>query len=49
MKENRKRVLRGVVLLAAFVLWTVLIRLIDVQEAGRNGSTVSSAVQPLNA
>ncbi len=34
MKDYRKRALLGIVLLAAFVLWTILIRHIDVQRAG---------------
>ena len=35
MKEiRRKELLAGIMLLAAFVLWTVLIRHVDVQNAG---------------
>lgn len=33
----------GIALLAAFILWTVLIRYIDVQDAGPNGSTIGFA------
>lgn len=41
MKDKRKRILiSGIVLLAAFVLWTVLIRYIDVQAAGPNGTKI---------
>ena len=43
MKDNRKRVLFGIMLLAAFVLWTILIRHIDVQKVGPNGTAVGFA------
>ena len=44
MKESRrKELLAGIVLLAAFVLWTVLIRHIDVQNAGPNGTAIGFA------
>ena len=44
MKEiRRKEFLAGIVLLAAFALWTVLIRHIDVQNAGPNGTAVGFA------
>ena len=44
MKENRKKeLLAGIVLLAAFALWTVLIRNIDVQNAGPNGTEIGFA------
>ena len=43
MKDNRKRALLGIVLLAAFVLWTILIRHIDVQKVGPNGTAVGFA------
>ena len=44
MKEIRKKeLLAGIVLLAAFALWTVLIRHIDVQKAGPNGTEVGFA------
>ena len=44
MKDTGKRELpAGIVLLAAFVLWTVLIRHIDVQDAGPNGTAVGFA------
>ena len=43
MKDNRKRALFGIVLLAAFVLWTILIRHIDVQKVGPNGTAVGFA------
>ena len=42
MKEKRD-LLAGIGLLAAFVLWTVMIRLIDVQPAGPEGTTVGFA------
>ena len=41
MKEIRKKaLLPGIVLLAAFALWTLLIRYIDVQKAGPNGTEI---------
>lgn len=43
MKENRKELVTGIALLFAFVLWTVLIRHIDVQNAGPNGTAVGFA------
>ena len=44
MKEiRRKELLAGIVLLAAFALWTVLIRNIDVQNAGPNGTEIGFA------
>ena len=44
MKENRsKDLLTGIVPLAAFVLWTVLIRNIDVMNAGPEGTAVGFA------
>ena len=44
MKDTRKRELRaGIVLLATFVLWTILIQFIDVQNAGPNETAVGFA------
>ena len=44
MKEiRRKELLAGIVLLATFALWTVLIRHIDVQNAGPNGTEIGFA------
>ncbi len=44
MKEDGKRdLLAGIALLAAFALWTVLIRHIDVRTAGPNGTSVGFA------
>ena len=44
MKEiRRKELLAGIVLLAAFALWTVLIRHIDVRNAGPNGTEIGFA------
>ena len=42
-KKNRKPLALGVSLLAAFVLWTVLVRFVDVQPIGPEGSTVGFA------
>ena len=43
MKEIRRELLAGIVLLAAFALWTVSIRHIDVQNAGPNGTEIGFA------
>jgi len=44
MKDARnKQLLAGFVMLAAFVSWTILIRHIDVQSAGPNGTAVGFA------
>ena len=44
MKEIRKKeLMAGIALLAAFALWTVLIRHIDVQKAGPNGTEIGFA------
>lgn len=44
MKEiRRKELLAGIILLATFALWTVLIRHIDVQKAGPNGTEIGFA------
>jgi len=44
MKGTKTRQLpAGIVMLAAFVLWTILIRHIDVQRAGPNGTSVAFA------
>ena len=45
MNNQKKNLLwTGLILLAAFVLWTVLIRTVDVQPAGPEGSLVGFAV-----
>ena len=44
MKEiRRKELLAGIILLATFALWTVLIKHIDVQNAGPNGTEIGFA------
>ena len=44
MKETKiKELLAGIVLLAVFILWTVMIRHIDVQNAGPNGTEIGFA------
>lgn len=44
MKDYRKSVLlSGIALLTAFVLWTILIRHVDVQRVGPNGTEVGFA------
>ena len=43
-KKNTKRLLiAGIALLAVFVLWTVLIRTVDVRAVGQNGTDVGFA------
>ena len=45
MKDTRKKELSaGIALLAAFALWTILIRHIDVQNAGPNGTEIGFAM-----
>lgn len=43
MKKSRKYLWGGSVLLAAFVLWTLLVCRVDVQPIGPNGSRVGFA------
>ena len=44
MKDTRKKELQvGIVLLAAFALWTILIQIIDVQNAGPGGTAIGFA------
>ena len=43
MKDNRKRAWLGIVLLVAFVLWTILIWHIDVQRAGPHETEIGFA------
>ena len=43
MKKNQKDAFAAACWLAAFVLWTVLVRLVDVQQIGPLGSTVGFA------
>ena len=44
MKDTRKKeLLMGIALLVAFALWTILIRHIDVQMAGPNGTEIGFA------
>ena len=42
-KKNKKRFVWGVSLLAMFVLWTVLVRFVDVRAIGPEGSSVGFA------
>ena len=42
-KKNGKRLVLGASLVAAFVLWTVLVRLVDVRAIGPDGSAVGFA------
>ena len=44
MKDTgKKELLMGIALLVAFALWTILIRHIDVQMAGPNGTEIGFA------
>ena len=44
VKDTRIRcLLKGIALLTAFALWTVLIKHIDVQNAGPNGTEIGFA------
>ena len=43
MKDNRKRALLGIALLAAFILWTILIQHIDVQSVGPHETDIGFA------
>ena len=44
MKQNGKRVLfLGIMLVLAFVVWTVLIQIVDVQPVGQNGTDLGFA------
>ncbi len=40
---RKKELLMGIALLAAFVLWTLLIQFVDVQDSGPNGTAVGFA------
>ena len=42
-KKNRKRLILGAGLIAAFVLWTVFVRFVDVRAIGPEGSSVGFA------
>ena len=43
MKKENKDLLLAMILLAAFVLWTILIQVVDVQTAGQNGTEIGFA------
>lgn len=42
-KKSQRALISGVSLIAAFVLWTVLVRFVDVQKIGPEGSSVGFA------
>lgn len=42
-KKNKKRLVWGTLLVVAFVLWTVLVRFVDVRAIGPEGSSVGFA------
>ena len=42
-KKNKKRLVLGVSLILSFLLWTVLVRFVDVRAIGPEGSTVGFA------
>ena len=41
--EDKKDLLKGVALLTAFILWTILVRIVDVRAAGPQGTRVGFA------
>lgn len=44
MKEKRQKELwTGIGLLSAFIIWTILIQIVDVQPAGQNGTNIGFA------
>ncbi len=43
MKKENKDLRMAMLLLAAFVLWTILIQVVDVQPAGQNGTAIGFA------
>ena len=44
MKKNgRKLLLTGISIMAAFVIWTILIQIVDVQPVGQNGTDIGFA------
>ena len=43
-KKNKKRLVLGAGLVVAFVLWTVLVRFVDVRAIGPEGSSVGFAI-----
>ena len=43
MKKGKRKILTGACLLAAFVIWTVLVGIVDVQPIGPDGSRVGFA------
>ena len=44
MKEKEKKdLLTGIGFLGAFILWTILLQCIDIQEAGPNGTKIGFA------
>ena len=43
MKNGKRVMLKGCLFIAAFVVWTMLIRLVDVQQTGVNGTNVGFA------
>ena len=43
-KRGKRKMLTGIILLSAFTLWTFMIRMIDVQKIGPNGTEVGFAL-----
>ena len=42
-RNSTKNLMAGIILLAAFVVWTVMIRTVDVQPLGQNGTDIGFA------
>ena len=43
MKASKKNLIIGAVLLTAFIIWTILIRTVDVRPLGQNGTNIGFA------
>ena len=43
MRDGKRRLLQGIMLLVAFVVWTALILTVDVQPWGKNGTNIGFA------
>ena len=43
-RDGKRKLITGSILLAAFAIWTVMIRLVDVQPLGQNGTDIGFAM-----
>ena len=46
-KDGRKLLIAGLIMMAAFVIWTMLIQTVDVRPAGQNGTDIGFAAMNL--